>query len=172
MYLTLGAAGGVALALVVVLAVVANMQRPAVDLGTRMPDEGRTHVPDTTTPQYHNYPPTSGPHYDAPAAWGSIDATLPEGRFVHNLEHGGIVILYKCADNCEAVKASVAQVYNQMPAEPQFHEVKVVATPYSRMDHPFAVLAWDYLHEMDTLDVRYVREFYDAHVDKGPEDIP
>ena len=172
MYLSLIAGGAVAIALIAVLAVVANTLRPSVDLGTRLPDEGRTHVPDTTTPQYRTYPPASGPHYDAPAAWGSIDATLPEGRYVHNLEHGGIAILYKCPDNCDAVKASVAQVYNQIPAESQFHEVKVVATPYTRMDHPFAVLAWDYVHEMDTLDAQYVRQFYDAHVNKGPEVIP
>jgi len=164
---------GVGLALVIVVAlIVYNLERQSSAYqGTRLADEGQTHVPDTTTPTYQHYPPASGPHFPAPAPWGTIDQTLPEGLFVHNLEHGGIALLYKCTGDCSGIKNQVSQLASQLPREPAFNEVKFVATTYSHMDHPFAVLAWDYIHEMDTFDADYIKGFYNAHVDKGPEQV-
>jgi hypothetical protein len=56
--------------------------------GSQMPDEGTpTHIDPSTTWNYKNYPPTSGPHYgqpDGPAAW-QTDAAMREGTFIHNL---------------------------------------------------------------------------------------
>ncbi len=140
--------------------------------GTNLPDEGRTHIPTTQIPEYKHYPPASGPHFDAPATWGSIKEPLPEGRFVHNLEHGGIALLYKCTDQCDAVANQVQRLYQNLPKDTRFGEVKFVASPYTRMEHNFAVLAWDYIYEMDTLDTRAVESFYTAHVNKGPELVP
>ena len=39
-------------------------------------------------------PPTSGPHYGEPAIWGSYDSPVQLAQAVHNLEHGGVFILY------------------------------------------------------------------------------
>ena len=39
-------------------------------------------------------PPTSGPHYQVPAVWGSFDDVVNQAQLVHNLEHGGIAIQY------------------------------------------------------------------------------
>ena len=69
-------------------------------VGQEIPDEGTpSHIDPSTTPTYKFYPPTSGPHYSvqgsAPAPWQTVD-TLVEGQLVHNLEHGGIAILYDC----------------------------------------------------------------------------
>src|SRR2546430_351825 len=66
--------------------------------------------------------------------WQKID-NLVEGQFVHNLEHGGIAILYNCpsGNDCTALKNQLENyVKNLAPAEPQFGKVKVVMTPYSR----------------------------------------
>src|SRR5438132_14047931 len=79
-------------------------------VGQEIPDEGpATHVDPSTTPTYKFYPPTSGPHYSlqgsAPVPWQTID-NLVEGQFVHNLEHGGIAILYNSpsGNDCTALK--------------------------------------------------------------------
>jgi len=94
---------------------------------------GGQHVPDGSPITYASYPPTSGPHYPAPASWGTYDSPLEEGRFVHNLEHGGIAILYKCppdASACSGLKQQLQDIYKQLPPESQFHEVKAVVSPY------------------------------------------
>jgi hypothetical protein len=66
---------------------------PAV---TTVPDEGRYHVPSCTPVPYVHNPPACGPHWPSPAAWGWHQNIVPREEYVHNLEHGGIVLLYNC----------------------------------------------------------------------------
>jgi hypothetical protein len=148
-------------------------------VGQEIPDEGpATHVDPSTTPTYKFYPPTSGPHYSlqnqAPVPWQTID-NLVEGQFVHNLEHGGIAILYDCpsGDDCTALKTQLENyVKNLAPAEPQFGEVKLVMTPYSKgMQKKIALVAWHYVEFLDAYDQNEITRFYENHVDKGPEAI-
>jgi len=148
-------------------------------VGQEIPDEGpATHVDPSTTPTYKFYPPTSGPHYSlqgqAPVPWQTI-GDLVEGQFVHNLEHGGIAILYNCpsGDDCTALKNQLENyVKNLAPVEPTFHEVKVVMTPYSRgMEKKVALVAWHYVDFLDGYDPNEITRFYESHVDKGPENI-
>ena len=44
--------------------------------------------------KYNSDPPSSGPHYQTPAAWNIYDDPIRQTILVHNLEHGGIVIQY------------------------------------------------------------------------------
>jgi hypothetical protein len=169
------AAGVVVLIAIVVGALILNSNRgapAAAGVEQQFPNEGQTHVPDTTQPTYNHYPPSSGPHYDAPAPWGTIGTTLPEGRFVHNLEHGGIAVLYKCSDDCVKIASDVTALYNNLPNDPRFGERKLVATPYTHMDHKFAAVAWTFVLEMDSWDPSAIERFYNAHVDRGPEQVP
>jgi len=148
-------------------------------IGTAVPDEGRTHVDPSTTPTYKSYPPASGPHYSAqgiaPVPWQTID-TLQEGQYLHNLEHGGIAILYDCPSGtaCTTLKNSLeSYVKNLAPVEPTYGEVKVVLTPYSRgMQKKVALVAWDYIEFLDSYDQAEITRFYENHVNKGPEQIP
>jgi len=148
-------------------------------VGQEIPDEGpATHVDPSTTPTYKFYPPTSGPHYSlqgsAPVPWQTID-NLVEGQFVHNLEHGGIAILYNCpsGNDCTTLKTQLENyVKNLAPAEPQFGEVKLVITPYSKgMQKKIALVAWHYVDFLDAYDQNEITRFYENHVDKGPEPI-
>jgi hypothetical protein len=152
-------------------------------LGTAVPDEGRTHVDPSTTPTYKSYPPASGPHYSAqgiaPVPWQTIatsSAPLLEGQYIHNLEHGGIAILYNCptGTDCTALKNSLANyVKNLAPIEPTYNEVKMVLTPYSKnMTKTVALLAWDYIEFLDGYDQAAITSFYENHVNLGPEQIP
>lgn len=180
-------ASGIGLALVVILGVALYLrnQEPhrlsfvaqTGTAGVQVPDEGRAHVPSSQPIEYKNYPPTSGPHYaqpDGPANWQTI-GPLREGTFVHNLEHGGIVILYNCPSgpNCDTLKKQLENyVRNLAPNEPSFGEVKIVMSPYPRMDHKIALLAWDWIDQFDTYDQDRITRFYEVHVDQGPEKIP
>jgi len=148
-------------------------------IGTAVPDEGRTHVDPSTTPTYKSYPPASGPHYSAqgiaPVPWQTID-TLQEGQYLHNLEHGGIAILYDCPSGtaCTTLKNSLENYVKTLaPVEPTYGEVKLVLTPYSRgMQKKVALVAWDYIEFLDSYDQAEITRFYENHVNKGPEQIP
>ncbi len=148
-------------------------------VGQPVADEGRTHVDPSTTPTYKFYPPASGPHYSAqgiaPVPWQTI-ATLQEGQYIHNLEHGGIAILYNCpsGSDCTTLKNQLENyVKNLAPIEPQFKEVKVVLSPYSRgMQKKVALVAWDYIEFLDGYDQAEITRFYENHVNQAPEQIP
>jgi len=154
-------------------------QRVTGTVGQPVADEGRTHVDPSTTPTYKFYPPASGPHYSAqgiaPVPWQTID-TLQEGQYVHNLEHGGIAILYDCPSGtaCTTLKNALENyVKNLAPAEPTYNEVKIVLTPYSRgMQKKVALVAWDYIEFLDGYDQAEITRFYENHVNQGPEQIP
>ena len=190
LYIIGGVLGAAALAILLValylnnLANLANKNRLTFQtvsgtVGTQVPDEGTaTHIDPSTTWTYKFYPPTSGPHYSvagsAPVRWKTVD-NLVEGQFVHNLEHGGIAILYNCpsGSDCTTLKNKLQDyVTNIAPAEPQFNEVKLVMTPYSRgMQKKIALVAWHYVEFLDSYDQAEITRFYENHVDQGPEQI-
>src|SRR5438067_4889331 len=96
-----GAAAVVALALFAAFMLLYKPPTPA--LGHQVPIEGnRNHVPQGSNIPYHNRPPSSSDHYDQPAGYGFFPANreIPTGNWVHDLEHGGIVVLYR-PDLCD-----------------------------------------------------------------------
>jgi hypothetical protein len=156
------------------------LRRPGSTITADAESQGRfiqgtgeaNHVSPGTVVQYNSRPPTSGNHYPNPSGYGVFDRAVPTGNWVHNLEHGAIVVLYRpdlCDDACVA---AVKDVYKQAPRSRQFNVVKMVVTPYTDMDHAVAAVAWQYLDEMDTADEGRILAFYRDHVDKGPEQVP
>lgn len=149
-------------------------------IGTQVPDEGTpSHIDPSTQWTYKFYPPTSGPHYSvagsAPVLWGTVD-TLVEGQFVHNLEHGGVVILYNCpsGSDCTSLKNSLTNYVQKLaPLEPTYTVAKIVMTPYSHgMQKKIALVAWHYIEFLDAYDQNAITQFYENHVDQGPEAVP
>jgi uncharacterized protein DUF3105 len=148
--------------------------------GTEVPDEGTpTHIDPGQAAEYKFYPPTSGPHYSvpgqAPADWQTI-GSLVEGQFVHNLEHGGIAILYNCpsGNECTTLKNQLENYVKDLaPLEPQYKEVKIVMTPYARgMQKKVALVAWHWVEFLDGYDQNAITRFYEIHVNQGPEKVP
>ena len=142
-------------------------------IGESVPDEGRTHVAEGSAIVYKSNPPASGPHYPTPQNWGIYDKTIAPGYWVHNLEHGGVVILYDCPSGCPSVVSQLEQAFKTFPKD-KYGEVKLVGTPYSGLPNHVqaAAIAWDYRVFYDTFDVSKLLAFYNAHVDRAPEDIP
>jgi hypothetical protein len=149
-------------------------------LGTAGTDEGTpSHIDPSTQWPYKSYPPTNGPHYSvsgsSPVNWGTVD-TLVEGQFVHNLEHGGIVVLYNCpsGSDCTSLKNSLTNYVQKLaPLEPTYGEAKIIMTPYSHgMQKKVALVAWKYIEFLDAYDQNAITQFYENHVDQGPEAVP
>ena len=149
----------------------------AVGAAYAVPDEGRSHVTRPAQVTYQHQPPSSGNHYSdsaAPRPWGTNhDAILAE-EYVHNLEHGGVVLLYKCSGtSCDDYYTQAQALFAQLPKETKFNEVKFVSTPYQNMSPSFAMVAWD--HEQDFTGFPSTADataFYNKFVDQGPEAIP
>jgi hypothetical protein len=174
-----GILGAAAVAILIVALALNHMAQVSnAPVGQAVPDEGRTHVDPSTAPTYQFYPPASGPHYSvagsAPVPWKTI-GTLQEGQYIHNLEHGGIAILYDCPSgtDCTTLKNQLENyVKNLAPTEPTFNEVKIVMSPYSRgMQKKVALVAWDYIQFLDGYDQNAITRFYESHVDRGPEQV-
>lgn len=142
-------------------------------LGVPVPDEGRNHVTEGSAITYQHNPPASGPHYPEPKPWGVYTDTIAPGYWVHNLEHGGVVLLYDCPSGCPSVVDQLRQAYQTFPKD-KYNEVKLLATPYSGLpNHAQAMaVAWDFQKSYDTFDLQAFQAFYTAHVDHSPEDVP
>jgi len=45
-----------------------------------------------------SYPPVGGNHYPIWAAYQEYDAPVPWGFLLHSMEHGAVVLAYRCED--------------------------------------------------------------------------
>ena len=84
--------------------------------GRQMPDEGQAHIPNDRAGVYKApYPPTSGQHWgNTWAEWEMYGDPIPPEVFVHNLEHGGIVLLYRCDTPCPDLVAQLRDLYRTL----------------------------------------------------------
>ncbi len=139
-------------------------------IGEHVPDEGYDHVPVGSAIPYRAHPPASGPHYPMPAPAGVYMQGLAPGFWVHNLEHGYIVVLFR-PPAAPGVELRLQEMLRDFPPS-KFGNVKFVAAPYEDMPHQYAVLSWDWRLWLHELDRAKVLEFYRAHVDQGREDLP
>ncbi|MEA2645898.1 MAG: hypothetical protein QOE92_981 [Chloroflexota bacterium] len=146
-----------------------------------IPEEGHDHVPDGSPIQYQHQPPSSGNHYSsagAPRPWGPYKDEVPPGAFVHNLEHGGIVVAYRCSGaECDDMYKQVQDVFSKLtphPApttNPTTNEVKFISTPYQQMEPKVALLAWDTEQDLSSIDFGLINDFYEKYRDHGREDV-
>ena len=59
------------------------------------PSQGSNHVAKLPEGfEYNSYPPTSGPHNQQTLVFGEYQEPVPLLNVVHNLEHGGVAVLY------------------------------------------------------------------------------
>jgi hypothetical protein len=147
-------------------------------LGQPADDLGRAHVARGQSVTYRYCPPASGSHYndlpDGPIPakfYGQDEATLPQG-WIHNLEHGGMVVLYSCAKGgcSDADQAALRAYFGEQPMGPLCGNPDgLVITRFDDMDEPFAAVVWDRVLYQPTLDVAGLRAFWDRYADRGPE---
>jgi hypothetical protein len=91
--------------------------------------------------------------------------------YVHNLEHGGIVILYNCPEGCPETVAALERLAAQVPAS-RLGTQKVVVSPDSLIETKIVALAWTRQLNLSDFDHARLLEFYKRWVDSGPELAP
>jgi hypothetical protein len=125
--------------------------------------------PSRTSPTWNTDPPTSGPHYAVPAIFGRYEEELEPARVVHNLEHGGIFILYgnKVPDS----------TVEQLIGFYDDHKTGTIMAPLNRLGEKFALGAWvvdgdidnAFLAKCTQFDEGAVSSFFDMLQFRGPE---
>lgn len=148
-------AGVVAL---IALAVALPIVREAGKPGERYRSQGNVHIgTGAQTPNYNSDPPTSGPHYETIAGWGSYDEIVPDELLVHNMEDGGVILWYRMGapeENEAHIRAleDVARGYRN-----------VVIAPREEMPTLYALTAWTRLQRFDAIDEAGMRAFLEAY---------
>lgn len=132
--------------------------------GTEQKDLGRNHIEvGSAHDPYASNPPTSGPHYPEPAAWGVYNRELQDEQLIHNLEHGGIWISYK-PDIDADTKAKLEDLGRQYPGS-------TIITPRANNPHPIEVASWLRLTGLETFDRDVILDFIKRNKNQSPEPL-
>lgn len=151
---------------------------PTAD-GVEMPDQGNQHVPSGSTIRYQLCPPTSGNHYSAagigpirPGFYGPGQKAEP-GGWIHDLEHGFIVVLYRGeppSADLDALRRFVEVAPATDTAARCGYRAKIIVARFDDMSTPFAVLAWSRLLQLPAWDEATAIAFAQRWVEvAGPE---
>jgi hypothetical protein len=140
--------------------------------------------------RWNSFPPTSGPHYYAPAPWNFYDQRINPRITLHNLEHGGIDIFYGSkvlAAQIDALRTFWQRSPNAMLVAPMPapDENTIVPRPVPDLSNKIVLAAWTaapytsstrsatsghgYMVTCSHFDEKTFASFRDAHRGKGPE---
>jgi hypothetical protein len=141
------------------------------------PSEGRNHVTQPrTAADYKTNPPTSGDHNPTPAP----DGLYPAGNepaianWVHTLEHGRVLLMYKPGAP-QANVAALQKLFEEdvLGSGKSYH--MVLMQNNSNMPFQTAAVAWQHYvgcKDAGPAAVEAMRTFRDRYVDQAPERIP
>lgn len=142
-------------------------------LGISHPDQGGDHIPQGKQHKaYNSELPSSGPHYadsSSPAQWGVYTQELPAEVFLHNEEHGGIVIAYR-PDLPSARIKELQGMFAPPYADPGFSPVKAILIPRPENKKLIELASWKRTLSLDKFDKNTIKQFYLTNV--GNKDAP
>ncbi len=150
------------------------------------------HVAIGTEVQYNSNPPSSGPHYPIWAAYQEYQTPVDRRYYVHDLEHGAVVLLYNCAPNtdgggadsgdagdagdpCAAIVEGLRKASASIPDDPLCKgtsvRVRTVITPDGLIPTPVAATAWGFTYTAACLDLPTLSDFAKKHYGQGTEPV-
>jgi Protein of unknown function (DUF3105) len=170
-------AGGVAAVVIVVAAVLvlaggggtsfASLVKSNTCTVKSFPDEGQGHtykgkliLPTDVVP-YKTDPATSGHHYQVPAPWGVYTEPIPAVIRVHNLEHGGIEVLY----GDKVSEADRTQIEKDVRSDWKL----MLMAPYPKLGDKVYYVAWQHWIACTGYQKGALDEAQKRWRDKGPE---
>ncbi len=150
-----------------------SAEKASCEVRLNLPNEGNTHVPNSTEVKYGTVPPTSGNHNPVPiddGAYKTVISSNPETPgmnirdMVHAMEHGRIEIQYK-PSLPEDQQLALKGVFDDDPDG-------MLLFPYADMPYDVAMTAWTNEvvcphYNEGVLDV--IRNFRDTYRGNGPE---
>jgi hypothetical protein len=134
------------------------------------------HIDPRWQPQYNSNPPSSGPHFGIWASFKEYDRPVDRRYLVHSMEHGAVVIFYKCDDagacpQVAAAREAVAALPDDPACAGQGARVRAIIVPDPQIDVPIAAAAWGWVYKAQCIDLPTLKQFARDHAGKGPEDV-
>ena len=144
----------------------------AVDITDEDPG---VHVSQGSLIQWSTNPPTSGMHFPIWAAWTRSYGTLDRGFWVHNLEHGAVVLAWRCDTPCPDEVAQLEDAVRALPTDSQCEGTDrvraiVVEDPLLPDGVRFAAIAWGVMYTASCVDPAAIARFAADFYDHAPED--
>ncbi len=140
----------------------------------REPSYGNDHVPVCSELTLPAFPPTSGTHFRSWADFGTYDAPVPWGYLMHSMEHGTVVIGYRCEGDCSALTAELQAVIDAQPIDPLCRgddPARFILAPMPDLEWPIAVLAWENLYLATCFDRPSMEAFITRVYAQAPENL-
>jgi len=139
------------------------------------PIDDSGHVDVCSPVSYSSNPPASGHHYPVWAAFTSYTEPVPRGFWVHDIEHGAVVLLYNCPSGCDAEVAQAEALIAGLPEDPQCATSggpvrRMVLTPDPLLDTRWAAAAWGWTLKSSCFEPDVFAEFVTSHYAHAPED--
>ncbi len=142
-----------------------------VTMGIAVPNV--EHVPACTHVEYPTNPPSGGDHWPVWAAYKAYQTPVPREMYVHDQEHGGVVLAYRCADACPEVVSALEAVRTGVATDPLCAiaglQARVILTPDPELDHPIAAASWGATYVATCIDPPSLSTFVDQVYGKGTE---
>ncbi len=143
---------------------------------TNIPEPDFVHLPICTPITYATNPPSGGNHWPIWASYTQYTTPIPREMYVHDLEHGAIVLTYKCATSCPDVVAALTMVFDSevdpiclgMGSGPI---ARMVLTPDPLLPTPIAAAAWGATYTATCIDPPSLQQFANEHYGHGREDF-
>jgi hypothetical protein len=135
------------------------------------PDEGWAHLPVGSEISYAANPPASGNHYPVWARYRIHDGVVPRPYWIHNVEHGAVVLLYR-PDADPAQIAAVKAFHDASAGDPQCgaHR-RMVVTADPELPTPVAMVAMGVVLTGSCVDDERWTEFVAQHRGQGREAV-
>ena len=142
------------------------------NLGYVQPDMGARHINVGEKVTYTRCAPASGSHANRagagpvqPRLYGPNDTVGPQG-WIHNLEHGGMVLLYRGDSEgaTDAGQAALRVFYDSFPPGPVCGTPRGASGPviarFDQMSTPFQALVWGRVLPLETLDQAQILAYW------------
>jgi hypothetical protein len=117
---------------------------------------------------YTDSPPTFGPHRPEWAKWGAYKF-LPPQTWIHNLEHGGVVLLYHPCTPPDVVAQLRQWAHDHAPDGGG--PLRWVLTPYPGLPQPVMAVTWGWRYGAACVRPAELDAFLQAHYRKATEDV-
>jgi len=134
------------------------------------------HLATCTPVTYATNPPSGGDHWGQWAAFKKYSTTIvPREMYVHDLEHGAIVLAYRCDGDCPDVVMALEKVFDEAAGDPlclsagSTPKARLVLTKDPLLDTPIAAAAWGATYTATCIDTASLAKFVAANYGKGPE---
>lgn len=141
------------------------------------PSEGSGHLPDKrNAADYKTNPPTSGDHNPNPAQDGmyAADSEPAIENWVHTLEHGRAILMYKPGAQPKTVTALQRLFDEPVLGKGKGYHVLLMQNN-TKMPFQAAAVAWQHYvgcNDVSPASLTAMRQFRDRFVDHGPELVP